>query len=180
MQNKTSLVVTIIVVGIIGLLVGYFVGVDQGKKSVADEYGQKLQEVAGQALPPGAELRNVSGEVTAINGNVVTIKSDNSQYPIDNLPATREITVGENTMITKAVRLSDEEIQKVIEAANGAPVSLQDRQVAGVLSDIKIGGVLNVTAEKDIKMNEKFEAATIYILPPQAQPAVSGASSGTN
>ena len=164
MENKS--LVNIIIVGVIALVVGYFVGASQGvSKNVVAEYEKKLDAVK-KLFPEIQDLRNISGTVTSVNGDIVTLQADNSQHPLDNLPEVREVVVATSTIITKAIRMSQDEIREVTGLIQGSPVTIQDRQAKADISDIKEGDVLNISATKNIKTDVRFDAYSIYILPP--------------
>lgn len=116
----------------------------------------------GKMMPIEEDIRFVSGIVTAIADDRVTIHDDSIQNPFEkSVPSDRVVVIDKNTKIALYIIKKDskinttETLQKVREI---------ETKVLGV-SELQIGDVLTVIAAENIKTSAEFTATEIQVAP---------------
>ncbi|MFA6364938.1 MAG: hypothetical protein WCW78_00860 [Candidatus Paceibacterota bacterium] len=186
MEQKS--LVALVGVGVVALVVGYLVGVSQGGKAVTASYASKIEAVS-KLFPSMPDIRIISGTVKSVSGKVITIETQTYGNPFEDVPKVREITVGTNTKVTKNEAIPGEEYQKLNNAYQVAVQKFQKEQQAAMtsgkpallpsggypmmpsptkqvdisVSDIKVGDIVAVSADKNIKTEASFEASSISV-----------------
>ncbi len=170
-QNKSSLVliISIVVSLLVGGAGGYFLASSSYEKEIAS---------AQKYFPTVSDVRSISGKVTNVNGNTVTIKTEGFGNPFEKVPTTRNVLVTDTTSITKNEQIDPIELQKEITAYQNSisanvkntstpplqPPAMYKQTVLNV-GDIKVGDVITVTAGENIKMLTDFNAVSIVVNP---------------
>lgn len=140
-----------------------------------DAAREKVAESGPLAYLASAEIKNISGQVTEVKGNKVTLKTTSADPLADPGLETRIVEVAGNTKIYQLVAKSPEQFQKemsefIAKTGNNAegltPPSSSEKKEVG-LSDIKVGQEVYATADEDIKSLKQFEALEIDIQPAQ-------------
>ncbi len=181
MNINKGLVLTVIVF-LIGIFLGFSVGVlYKSKQHVQDKnMDSKLLsqiEKAKKLFPTIPEMLSVSGTVTKVAGNVITMESYPSVNPFEELPAIREIRVTKNTRIIKQEQKNPaefqkelEEYQKKVQQSQAVNLSLANLtlpypfiEVELKINDIKEGGTITVDTDKNIKNVTSFEATRVVV-----------------
>ncbi|MCX6786522.1 MAG: hypothetical protein NTU85_01730 [Candidatus Kaiserbacteria bacterium] len=171
--------ITTLLVLIIGITIG-FAGGKYINIKVADSSCEAKLAKAKAMFPSAQDVRGVSGKISGINGNTVTI-AVNETSPFDDSPTAREVVVGENTKIVKmdfkdqtVFKQELEEYQKITSAQTDKtkiptpPIPFTEKEIS--LSDLKVGDQITVEAGENIKTETKFTATKITL---QVIPAVS-------
>lgn len=174
-MDKKVFIGTVVVVAVVAGLGGYL---SAGRISVpgvaggCDKLQAKLDEVK-KILPVPPDTNFVSGQVEAVNGNVITLKTQNVN-PFDESPRVRQVTVTDATKIIKNESKQPDVFQKEQEAYQKKmsawkpgsadtlpvpPVSYTEKEIS--LSDIKPGDQLNVEAANKVGMVANFEAMKV-------------------
>ena len=169
---------------IIGVVVGFMFGSGQSNPETV-----KLQaqiEAAKKIFPPIPEMRSISGKVLSVSGNTMTIESITSMNPFETLPKERVVTI---TSATKLVSLEQKdqasfqkemtEFSKKISSVKPGdtaqttptmpPMPFNEKTVS--LSDIKVGEMVNIEANENIKDQASFIATKITTTPTPSMPA---------
>ncbi|MFZ2303951.1 MAG: hypothetical protein WAV98_04165 [Minisyncoccia bacterium] len=145
----------------------YHAGFDAAKKRV-------LESPMGMIFNTPDDIRTISGTVTEVNGNRITIRTQ-SQNPFDDVTlADRIVSIEKDTKIIKISQGDTEAFQKEMEAfmknamskkdAGAVPPQLpQPTSVNVDASSIKVGDTLVVAATENIKTMKKFTASEIQI-----------------
>ncbi len=145
----------------------YQAGFDAAKNRV-------LESPMGMIFKTPDDIRTLSGSVTAISGNKITIHTE-SQNPFDDPAlADRIVTVTADTKIFKHTQKTPE----VLKAEMDVLIKNMQSAKAGSLpatppppstktmtdiASITVGAVLNVTAVENIKMSKEFLVSEIQI-----------------
>lgn len=186
-ENKSSAlkIVAPIATLIIGVIVGYMVGVGQTGQSNPEVARLQAQiDEAKKMFPPMPEMRSISGKVLSISGSTVTIESMASVNPFETLPKERTITVTSTTKLISMEQKDQASFQKEMEAfskqmssvkpgsAQSAPIMppmpFSEKSIS--LSDIKVGEMINVEADENIKEKASFTAIKITATPAPVMP----------
>jgi len=153
---------------------GYTSGFNAAKKIVMDSE-------LGSFFKVEDNIHVISGVITAINGEKITLKSLSAISPFDTNPIQeRKVTI---TKDTKFFQLSNKD-HKVIQAEMAAFIKAGQKkatttnQTSNVLpyvetvvpsSTIKIGDIIMVRSSENIKTLKEFTAASIQIEPQQSK-----------
>lgn len=119
-----------------------------------------------------SDIRTISGKVTAVQGNRITIHSDSVNNPFDG-PAIndRTIIIDANTKVMQLTGKDAATIQAEIAAFIKAKKTTQATTTLGYIkttvnaSSIQVGGSLVVTAGENVKTLSEFTATEIQIQP---------------
>lgn len=182
MNNKNQVV-------IIGMALALVAGGVVGYTVAGLQYSAQLEK-AKKFFPVMSEMRSVSGTVTKVSGNVVTISTPPSNNPFEDVPTTRDVVVTAATKVIKNVqkdqKVYQEEmtayqaaLQKAQKAAPAAgpaagaspasaavafpvpPMPFDEKELK--VSDIKTGDMISVEAAQNIKTQTRFEATRITV-----------------
>lgn len=111
----------------------------------------------GKMIQSEDDIRFVSGVITTIEGNRVTIHDESIQNPFEkNIPSDRVVVIDQNTQISLYS----------IEAGTGktAIEKLKTAQIkAGTIAGLRIGDLLTVTAAENIKTSIEFTATDVQV-----------------
>lgn len=162
------------------------------------QYSAQLDK-AKKMFPVQPNMSVISGTVKSISGNTITLQTQPSMNPFEDLPTVREVSVTSATKIVKN-ELKDPKVyqqemadyqaafqtaQKAAAAAGGKvpmtsikwPITpMPSVETAVKISDIKAGDMLMVDAGKDVKMSSSFEAVKITVTGAGAPIVPAGAS----
>lgn len=144
-MKKSCLIITIIVIIVVGLIC--FMA---GRKSMESEVA-KYKKLIDYYFPVSEEIFSISGEITEIQDNVLSVESIvQGPYVLPEEWKTEifKIIVTDETKITKFDMETDETSE-----AN--------------LSDFKVGNQINAITEENIKDKTEFTATSIelFIIP---------------
>lgn len=154
----------------------YQAGFDAARKLVEESS-------VGPMLQAASDLRTVSGTVTLVSGNRITIHTQSMDPFLDPSLLDRTIIVSGDTKIIslsqkdqKVVQAEMEEFMKRVQSG----VSMTQTVVAPEpftrvnvsISDIKVGDMIIVTASENIKTMKEFTASEIQITPMMVVPGV--------
>ncbi len=176
-MKKTTIIVGIIIAFVAGLVGGYFGGYAEGGAAVTALYASKIAAV-GRFFPMPSQVFSLSGRVENISGDTITIDANSiTQNPFaeGNFPAVRTVAVTGATVITRMEQTDFATLQKEMAAQRlsastgtvGAPITPPSlfTETDIVLSDIKVGDMIMVTAASDIANAASFSATKIQLLP---------------
>lgn len=188
-ENSSKIKLTILVIFLIGLSIGFVLGVYINKSvfnnKTADSVnpdGQLIRENSElkaqlesvkKYFPSNPEMLFVTGAVKSANGNLLVIETGINPNPFEQLPTTREITVAPSTKIVKqeyknpeVLRAENEEYQRKLESgiSDAVPPANTIENNIG-LSEIKANDLITAVSENNIKYSTSFEAAKIILLP---------------
>lgn len=151
---------------VVGLLVGYFAAYVPARIKM-QKTEQSIERVK-QIFPETAELKTLTGAVKSIVDGKITLDTGTGFNPLEVLPATRVVSVSDDTVIVrrvfKDVALFQKEMSEYQKKPSGTP-PFPYREVAAELSDVKEGTSLTVEAAEDIKTKESFETVKIIVQP---------------
>jgi hypothetical protein len=179
-----------LILALVFFVFGYFIrGLTIGNNSYQAGWDAAKQRLADSGLssPVGNfEIKNVSGQVTAVQGNTITLKIRPLEPLADANLDERIVTIDANTKIYLLEQKDPTQYQKEMTEFNKktqeqlktpsvpgqtpasptsavVPPEFFVKKLASI-SDIKIGTMINVVAvDKDIKNTKQFIAAEIYI-----------------
>ncbi|KKS27498.1 MAG: hypothetical protein UU88_C0005G0003 [Parcubacteria group bacterium GW2011_GWC1_42_11] len=147
----------------------YQAGFDAARKLVE-------KSSVGPMLQATADMRAISGTVTAISGNRITIHTQSMDPFLDPSLLDRNIIVSGDTNIIslsqkdqKLMQAEMEEFMKRVQSgesmtqAVAAPEPFTRTKVS--IPDITVGDIVNVTATENIKTIKEFTASEIQITP---------------
>jgi nitrogen fixation-related uncharacterized protein len=151
MARKTLVLLIIIAVALAALVAGFLWGKDRGQTTGEEQY----RYLVDRAYPkPPPEMTSLSGTIKAIYGATIDLEiidpDDYLPHP-DGSPQKKEIrfvTITGSTNIT----LTDYTEPGYLEAK---PLTQ---------SDIKVGDIIKVTSNKNIRDAEKFDAHAIEVI----------------
>ncbi len=168
--NKRSRVLIFGVGIILGLAAGYAAGVYlggnsfqqgliQGRNEMEQEYEEKLEQIFPSFEEPD-EIYSVYGEITSIEGEVLTVEQViHSANPLKD-PETKmwRVEVNEDTELVRLLEISPEEI----EAADG---ELTDPFIEEEISfsELEPGDMVYARSAENIKDKEQFQAQKIEV-----------------
>lgn len=158
-------IVSILVVLVIGVGLGFSIGTKQGIEQNKRESEAKISEL-NKTLdffvpPPPAEVFSVLGEIKSISGNAISLEIISPSER--NLPGTepkkemRIITVSQDTKIVKF----DPFIMHTIDPKTKLPMPPKIESIK--LSDLKAGDRITASAKENIKDKSSFEASEIQL-----------------
>lgn len=146
----------------------YQAGFDAAKKRI-EESGLSGVFLAGN------EIHTLSGTVTAVNGNLITLQAQPIDPFVDPALTDRTVIITSDTKITKISQDNMQAFQTAIEAfikntqtgdETGAvqpPAPSAPTRTAADVSNIAAGDTLTVTAAENIKEAKKISASEIEI-----------------
>jgi len=136
---------------------------------------QKLEQ-SGLLRPEPEEIFTLSGTITAVSKNQISLKANPTVLnPLaDQAPEMRTVTVTSETKIIKLTPKTSEEIAKEAEDFREAMSSLEPGTTPPTppspyteeeikITDLKNGDVISVTSDTNIKMAAKFVAKEIRL-----------------
>lgn len=142
----------------------------------AYENGYKAGYLAARAkyrrvapLPEGAVVTSISGTVASVESNAVKLNAtnlDTDEY-VDNVSNVRLVMTNASTTIVQRNFLSQEEQTKQLEkwnrngSRNSPPLPYSEKTIK--LSDIKPGDSVVAVADKDVRLEESFNATQIIV-----------------
>ncbi len=186
-QAKASAIVIPVVALLIGGGIGYVVGAgmddgayERGYAQAQQDVRERIAEAPLSGIIAGQETLMVSGSITAINGDVVTISSStrNPDPTSAPFPSTRRVRISSETSLT----LSTEKAPEVFTAeSNAFFAALQAAGGIGpddepmplptpplpytlteiTLADLVVGMTVSATAASDIARAESFDAISV-------------------
>lgn len=132
------------------------------------------QNPAFNNLPIISDIRSISGVVTSIDGNRISIKANQSPFDDANTKLDRIVIVTKDTQIVKITAGDIEAFQKEMEifmentkSGKGTqsipPMPPQHTRTVLDISSIKTGDTITATATENIKDVEEFSASEIQI-----------------
>jgi hypothetical protein len=140
-------------------------GFDAAKKLVADS------PMGAMFFSSPADIMSISGTVTAVNGNSITIKTQSTNPFDDPALLDRTITVNKDTKIVKVTMPDPKEMQAQMEAFTKAmksgkapatpPALPQPKETTIEVSAITVGDTLTATSAENIKTAKTFTATEI-------------------
>lgn len=142
----------------------YQAGFDAARKIVEESS-------IGPMIQATADVRAVSGTITAINGDRIAVRIQSMDPFMDPALLDRTIIVAKDTSIVNLSPKDQEvmraEMEKYMKSSQpGTPNLPPDpfTRVNASLSDLAVGGVINVTVTENIKAIKEFTAREIQIL----------------
>lgn len=147
--------------------VSYKAGFDSARKLVEESPTGAIYKIPD-------DIRAITGVVTKIDGNRITVKSESQNPFVDKNLLERVVVVAKETQITKISRKGDEEFRAKVEeiiksGATGkgvvTPLPLPPeptRETVG-FSSITVGDTVSITATDNIKDKKEFTASAIEI-----------------
>lgn len=175
-MNKSIIAGVTVVALIVGGVVGYL--------GAGSQYSAQLDK-AKKAFPTLPATQTIFGTIKSISGNVITLQTQSAVNPFENIPEVRTVTVTSATKIVKNERkdlnvLQQEmaDYQKALKStsrtvpvagsttpaiANMTIPPMPFTQTEIKLSDLKVGDMVSVDADKDIKTEASFEVVKIVI-----------------
>ena len=178
-QRKLFIMKTTSLIAGVALLIGIVIGI------VADPYlpaslnnSQKSyqagfdaaktlveQSSLGNFFKIPADVRTLSGTVTAVNGTTITVHSQTMANPFDVSAAIVDRTV-RIAADTKVIALSAKNSKIITSATSSSPYL----ETVVASSSIHVGDMVTVTAAQNIKALDTFTASEIQILPKMILP----------
>ncbi|MEK6946268.1 MAG: hypothetical protein AABX32_01565 [Nanoarchaeota archaeon] len=188
-ENSSKIKLTILVIFLIGLSIGFVLGVYINKlvfnnktADSANPDGQLIRENSElkaqlesvkKYFPSNPEMLFVTGAVKSASGSLLVIETGINPNPFEQLPTTREITVAPSTKIVKqeyknpeVLRAENEKYQRKLESgiSDAVPPANTIENNIG-LSEINANDLITAVSENNIKYSASFEAAKIILLP---------------
>ena len=154
-MKKLHLIIIAVIIIIIVAGVCFKLGLNMGKKSMESEVAQ-YKKVVDYYFPVPAEALSISGEITEIQNNVLSIKTtiqDPYVLPNEWKKQIIKVTVNDETKITKFDMQTAEQIDVAI-------------------SDLQVGSQVNAGAKENIKDKTEFVADYINLYITPALPAL--------
>lgn len=154
----------------------YQAGFDAARKLVEESS-------VGPMLQAAADMRAVSGTVTLISGNRITIHTQSMDPFIDPSLLDRTVIVSGDTNIIrlspkdqKVMQVEMEEFMKRVQSGETMTQTVVAPdpfvRVNTSMSDITVGAMINVTTTENIKTVKEFTASEIQITPNMVMPSV--------
>lgn len=145
---------------------------------------QEKLEQSGILRPEPAEIFSLSGTITNISGNTISIKADPVVVnPLaEPAPESRKIVITPNTKIIKQSPRSPEELNAEQEKYRSEITNLEPDAAPPTppspfteeeleITDLKVGDNISVTSEENIKSSSQFEAIEIRLTVAPERPA---------
>jgi hypothetical protein len=204
-MSKLTALIVIIIIALVFFGLGLMVGssrLSPELSSLPNDYQagwqaakQRLKETGFLPAPPGQqEIKSISGQVTGVDKNIISISIRPLEPLADPALDTREVEVGKDTALYRLEPKSQDDYakeweayQKAVAAGTGAlqPPSPYEKKELGI-ADIAEGQRVSVTASSDIKEAKKFTAlevslqsdAPLPVMPPIAAPAPASVPGG--
>ena|SRR3989344_9374865 len=157
-MNKTLTIITIIVVVLITLSLGFYIGQTNGKKQGFVQAENKYKALIDIAFPPPpAEMMSLSGVVKGVYGATINLEvTDPNDYlpHVDGTPQQKQIRYASITSATKIISI------------NGTKLDAQGNPEIKIiqLSNIKIGDTLTVRSDSNIKNSQKFDVIEVSLI----------------
>jgi len=178
---------------LIGMTVALVAGGVAGYYGASYQYSSILTK-AKAAFPTQSTMSAVFGTVKSVSGNTVTIQTQPSMNPFENLPAVRTVTVTSTTKIVKNEQKDPQVFQQEMiayqkamqksastsgtstPASVGQPATSPMPFVETVvnIADLKVGDMVSVDAGKDVKTAASFDAVKITVNESIGAPGVGG------
>lgn len=142
-----------------------------------DAKNRLLESPFGGMINTQEDIRNVSGSVTKVDGNRLTISTPSANPFADLDLASRIIIVNEETQIIelkpKDAKVFETEMAAFLKKVNAPKTATQpmltppEPFISTVISvsDIKVGDVISATAEENIRSLKEFSVTEIRIEP---------------
>lgn len=159
---------------LIGLVGGFAAGYYRQEQKIRELQG--LVDDFKKYIPSSSELRMLAGTVERIEGNLLIFNADVSFSPLEKLPVTRRVIIGNSTLLVqwapKDPTVFLREITSFLKTAQIAegdvspppPTSCEAQKIS--FDAIKPGNFILVEGTEDIKKRERFEAARIILASP--------------
>ena len=195
-MTKKALIIMIILLFLF-FGTGVFVGIKiKSKSSVPgnqantyqagwDAAKKQLEKKGIGVLPGGMEIKNLSGTVDKISGNIITIKNVSSVDPLsDSSLDTRTVQISSNTKFYQLVQKDSAEYQKEMSdfqskmqeqmknpSSTAQPITppMPQNKKEIALSDLKEGQNITVVSDDDIKDKKEFSATEVVVQPDLSQ-----------
>lgn len=159
------------------LIIGFFGGISFGSLFLGQSGGglsRAQVEKVKKFFPVIEEMRSFYGTVNKIDNNTITLEIPESSNPFDEWPTSRRVTVANTTKIVRVSQKTVKEFQKEMEAyspkVGGDPLKYTqvpppnlNKEEIIKLSDIKVGDIISVEADHNIKNETQFTATKISI-----------------
>ncbi len=141
----------------------YQEGFDAAKKTV-------LESSLGGIFTTPEDIKTLLGNVTAIDGNRITIKVQ-SNNPFDDIAlGERTVFIDNDTRIyslsqkdPKVMQSEMDEFMKAVREGKNSPPPQPYASSKASIEEIKIGDIINVTATNNVKTLAEFTASEIQI-----------------
>ncbi|HAT68657.1 MAG: hypothetical protein A2481_04560 [Candidatus Yonathbacteria bacterium RIFOXYC2_FULL_47_9] len=161
-----------------GIFVGFYVpflrdGGSQYQAGFDAAKNRILESPAGGALRTPDDIRTLSGIVTAVSGNRITIQTQSIDPFADSELAERTIIVTSNTQIIRISQGDAEAFNAEMEAFMRSlekgvrdvqpPAPLEPTRTVVEASSILVGDTLTVTASENIKSKKEISASEIQV-----------------
>ena len=172
-MEQTSHIKQYVAVLIVGILIGAGASYMYSKKSPASPYAGMPGNPANLSAMM-SEVHILTGTVTAIDGNKITLQAQPNPFLDASSPAERTVNITSDTKIVKvsspdmkAFQAESEAYMKKIQSGKGAGVTppmppMPIRTIVAVSSIIK-GSVITATATENIKSKKSFDATEIQV-----------------
>ena len=163
MSKNLTILIGVLIILILGLGGWYFFSQSQFPKPFQPKKSV-LQQIQEQEQAQGfvKETRLIIGRITAVQGNTLTIESkipevDNPSRNINALqnPTTRKIIIGGKTILNKIISLP--------KGRQGDSMIYSTAMVKIKPEDLKVGGIIEVYADEDIKYKEEITPIEIRL-----------------
>ena len=175
MFTGKSLFITFVVSLVVGITGGLYAGSLFPSAQLGSGLSKEQVDKLKKLFPPIPEMRSVSGTVKKIDGKTITLEIAESPNPFDEWPTSRKVIVSDSTKIVKVTQKDPKEFQKEMEAYSSGtianptnPASLRNppsftKEEVIKLTDIKVGDVITVEADHNIKSETQFTAIKISV-----------------
>lgn len=172
-SNTQSRIIFLILL-ILMLGIGYYLGVLRQQIAEKEAFETKINQLE-QTFPPLNDVRALSGTISKISGNAITIENAQIGSPLEKTPPTRTVIITTQTKIVrqelKDIILVQKEGAEYQKAPAGKAPPSPFVEIPITLSDLKIGDQIIVQANENIKAAEQFTAtAVIFPKPHPEQP----------
>ena len=176
-QLKTYFIISgVLILGLIfGYMLGLNQGLEQGRKEIEEKYQTKIEELY-PALSEPEEIFSVGGEIKEIKDKTLILEIGTpAANPFEEPKTeTKIVKIIEATEFVKAVQKSPEEMVKEQEDFLEAkkenpeveilPVESFKKERSILFSDLKVGNIIKVETEENVKGKTEFTAKKIILL----------------
>lgn len=182
--SHSKCIVSSVALLVVGVLIGAYAGPLLNKANTYqagfDAAKKRVEESSfGMMLRTPDDVRTLSGSVTAINGNRITLRTQSMNPFEDPSLLDRTVTVATDTKISKLSQKDPKVMQAEMEAfvktmQSGKSASKPTTppepftRTTATVADITVGDILNITAAENIKEAVEFSASEIQIQPKPA------------